>query len=217
MACRPPGGLVFSARHGGGAPSAEELVALYNDGYWVSDPGRKRVPLAREDDGSSEFGAEFGGAGVAQLEHEELSAMPGPAYQWVLRNGLMRAFDRDSFCRLLGGKDILLVGDSLTAQMWGVLQDLLLDETGGQVDVCGGHSKILYVRNDWLDTRLEGYGPWNPNTSQNYCDLLVTEEYTRELNHSFSNAYCNPWATGDLIANARVVVVNAGIHVVPPD
>ena len=143
------------------------------------------------------------------------SSRSGPAsrmgsrrrYTWVPRNCALRRFDRASACRMLRGQQVLVAGDSATAQFFlslvlqlGGAEALGHNKRGGSAvlkdltaSACGDTVRLNFVRNDLL--------LW---TSQ--------VEEMRELGKSCTagRALLQPFA--NRVADADLLILGTGHH-----
>ena len=111
-----------------------------------------------------------------------------------------RPFSREVACALLKGRTILIVGDSLSSEVFLGLANALADPAANELAafydsnsapnalrVCGGALLLDFVRNDRLSLLL---------------DIRVEERTWYEY----------PWATADRVAAADIVLLNRGAH-----
>lgn len=103
---------------------------------------------------------------VASSRSGHRASRPGgrPRYTWVPRSCALRQFDRASACRLLRGQQVLVAGDSATAQFFlslvlqlGGADALGHNKRGGSAvlkdltaSACGDTVRLNFVRNDLL-------------------------------------------------------------------
>lgn len=131
------------------------------------------------------------------------------SYRWVPNSCDLVEFNADSFCKSLGQRDILFVGDSTTFMQVQSLSKMLkpgsseepgeMDVAGSKMSICDGRM-LHFVRNDQLvDEEIsQAEGP-HSNSSDPH-----DPEYWK------CGDVCFPWVRH--LKSDQVLVLNSGIH-----